>query len=135
EKRSIKQNAELTKYYRGKFVPEILELDKQLSARREEKQKLEESIPQTMVMEEMEKPRDTFVLVRGNFQNKGEKVLPDVPKSLPPLPPGAPHNRLDLAKWLVSADQPLTSRVTVNRIWQMLFGTGLVKTSKHFGSQ
>ena len=129
------QKAELRKYYRGRFVPGILELDKQLAARRQELQKLEDSIPQTMVMEEMEKPRDTFILIRGNFQNKGEKVTPDAPKSLPPLPADAPKNRLTLGKWLVSPEQPLTSRVTVNRFWQMLFGSGLVKTSNDFGSQ
>ena len=135
EKRAGKQKTELTKYYRGRFVAEIQQLDQQLIARREERQKLEESIPQTMVMEEMEKPRDTFILVRGNFQNKGEQVTPDVPRSLPPLPAGAPRNRLGLAQWLVSPEQPLTSRVTVNRFWQMFFGTGLVKTSTDFGSQ
>jgi hypothetical protein len=135
EKRAPKRKTEITKYYRGRFVPEILELDKQVIARRAELQKVDDSVPQSMVMEEMEKPRDTFLLVRGNFQNKGEKVTPDVPKFLPPLPADGPTNRLALARWLVSADQPLTSRVTVNRLWQMLFGTGLVKTSNDFGSQ
>jgi hypothetical protein len=135
DKRGEKQKAQVRKFYRGKFVPQILELDKQLAARRDELQKLDEAIPQTMVMEEMEKPRDTFLLVRGNFQNKGDKVTPDVPKSLPPLPADAPKNRLALGRWLVSPEHPLTSRVTVNRFWQMLFGTGLVKTSNDFGSQ
>jgi hypothetical protein len=88
-----------------------------------------------MVMQEMPAPRDTFVLVRGQYDKKGEKVTAGVPVSLPPLPAGAPANRLGLARWLVSAEQPLTARVTVNRYWQMFFGTGLVKTPEDFGSQ
>ncbi len=135
DQRAADQKTELTKYYRGRSVPEIVQLDKDLIARRDELKKFDDSIPQTMVMEEMDKPRDTFILIRGNFQNKGEKVTADVPRSWPPLPVGAPKNRLTLARWLVSPDHPLTSRVTVNRFWQMLFGTGLVKTSNDFGSQ
>ena len=96
---------------------------------------LNKEIPNTMVMEEMPKGRDTFILVRGNFQNKGEKVRANVPAFLPPLPEGAPTNRLGLAEWLVSPNHPLTSRVTVNRFWQMSFGAGIVKTMNDFGSQ
>jgi hypothetical protein len=88
-----------------------------------------------MVMEEMAKPRDTFVLLRGEYDKKGEKVTAGVPASLSPLPKDAPPNRLGLAKWVVAPDNPLTARVIVNRYWQMLFGTGLVKTSEDFGAQ
>jgi hypothetical protein len=89
-----------------------------------------------MVMEEMEKPRDTFILVRGNFQQKGEKVTAAVPKVLfHGRPEDMPTNRLQLARWLVSTNHPLTARVTVNRFWQMFFGTGLVKSANDFGSQ
>jgi len=73
--------------------------------------------------------------MRGDFRAKGDKVAPGVPASLPPLPPGAPPNRLGLARWLVDPANPLVSRVTVNRYWQQYFGTGLVKTSEDFGSQ
>src|SRR5262249_36300280 len=62
-------------------------------------------------------------------------VSAGVPAALPPLPPGAPNNRLGLAQWLVHPSHPLTARVAVNRIWQMFFGTGLVKTAENFGSQ
>ena len=62
--------------------------------------------PSTMVMQEMAKPRDTFVLIRGDWQNKGEKVTAGVPKSLPPLPPGVKNDRLGLAKWLTCAESP-----------------------------
>jgi hypothetical protein len=88
-----------------------------------------------MVMEEMEKPRDTFVLGRGDYRNRGDKVEPGVPAILPPLPKGAPANRLTLARWLLDPGHPLTARVAVNRYWQSYFGNGLVKTAENFGSQ
>ncbi len=88
-----------------------------------------------MVMAEMKKPRDTFVLGRGQYDNPGEKVTPGVPGFLPPLPPGVPPNRLGLAKWLVDPGNPLTARVAVNRAWQNAFGTGIVKTAEDFGTQ
>src|SRR5262245_52314216 len=93
------------------------------------------SVPRVMVMEDMPKLRDTFLLFRGSYQKPTEKVSSAVPAALPPLPSDAPTNRLGLARWLVSADNPLTARVTVNRAWQQLFGTGLVKTPEDFGVQ
>ncbi len=87
-----------------------------------------------MVMEDMPKPRDTFVLTRGLYTKPGEKVQPGVPATLPPLPEG-PRNRLALARWVVAPDNPLTARVVVNRYWQQLFGVGLVKTIEDFGTQ
>jgi hypothetical protein len=92
-------------------------------------------IPSTMVMAESDKPRETFVLARGDYRNKGEKVEPNTPVVLPPLPKDAPRNRLTLAKWLVDPSNPLTARVAVNHFWQMYFGIGIVKTSEDFGSQ
>src|SRR5579862_7329722 len=88
-----------------------------------------------MVMEEREKPKDTFLLIRGAYDRPGEKVTPGVPAALPPLPAGAGNNRLGLARWLVDPSNPLTARVAVNRFWQMYFGTGIVKTVEDFGSQ
>jgi len=102
---------------------------------RERRAKFMESLPTVMVMEEMAKPRETFVLKRGEYDKPGERVTPGVPASLPPLPAGAASNRLGLARWLVSPTNPLTARVAVNHHWQMLFGTGLVKTTEDFGSQ
>ena len=92
-------------------------------------------IPSTMIMGEMEKPRDTFVLARGDYRNHGEQVFPNTPSVLPPLPKDAPANRLTLAKWLVDPGNPLTARVAVNHFWQMYFGIGIVKTAEDFGSQ
>jgi hypothetical protein len=74
-------------------------------------------------------------LIRGNFQDKGELVTPNVPEIWPRLPEGMPANRLALAKWLVAPNHPLTSRVIVNRYWAMFFGTGIVKSVNDFGSQ
>jgi hypothetical protein len=110
-------------------------LDKEEKQLQRAEAALESGLPSVMVMEEMPRPRDTFVLVRGNFQHKGEKVTPGVPGVLARLPRGMKADRLALAKWLVRPDHPLTARVTVNRYWEQLFGTGLVKTGEDFGSQ
>jgi hypothetical protein len=96
---------------------------------------LDREIPSTMVMAEMDKPRDTFVLLRGDYRNRGDKVQPNTPAVLPPLPSNAPRNRLTLAKWMVDPNNPLTARVAVNHFWQLYFGTGIVKTAEDFGSQ
>ncbi|MBI1915380.1 MAG: DUF1553 domain-containing protein [Planctomycetes bacterium] len=110
-------------------------------ALREERARLFESFPTTMVMVELPKPRDAHLLIRGQYDRPGEKVTPNVPAILPPLlerrgvsPPVRP-DRLALARWLVNGANPLTGRVVVNRYWQMFFGTGLVKTAEDFGLQ
>ena len=95
---------------------------------------LENAVPTTLVMDEA-KPRDTFILMRGVFDQPGEKVTAATPAALPPMRGGVPRNRLGLARWLVDPANPLPARVTVNRFWQMLFGTGLVRTAEDFGSQ
>jgi len=135
DKRSDEQRAKLQDYF-------LVHEDAGYRAALQEKNQLQQTIrlesskfPTVMVMEEMAKPRDTFVLVRGMYDQHGEKVTAGTPDVLPPLPEGAPANRLGLAQWLVDPSHPLTSRVTVNRFWQMLFGTGLVKTSEDFGIQ
>ncbi len=96
---------------------------------------LDTEIPSTMVMAESDKPRETFVLARGDYRNQTEKVEPNTPAVLPPLPRDAPRNRLTLAKWMVDPSNPLVARVAVNHFWQMYFGLGIVKTSEDFGSQ
>ncbi len=115
--------------------PKIREIWRQLTALRLEKDKFERTFPTVMVMAERPVRKDTFVLVRGAYDKHGEKVEPGVPAVLPPLPPGVPNNRLGFARWLVDPGNPLLARVTVNRFWQMYFGTGLVKTTEDFGSQ
>ena len=106
----------------------------QLSGIRKRLDKLEQQIPSTLVMEEREKPRETFILVRGEYDKKGDKVQPKRPAVFA-APEETDQTRLTLAKWLVSDDHPLTARVTVNRIWQQYFGVGIVKSSEDFGSQ
>jgi hypothetical protein len=97
----------------------------------------EKAVPTVMVMDDLPKPRDTFLLKRGRYDmpDRERKVEPGVPVALSALPPGVPRNRLGLARWLVSADNPLTARVLVNRVWEQHFGIGLVKTSENLGIQ
>src|SRR5207247_2751131 len=94
----------------------------QLADLREQRERLVESFPTVMVMEDMPTPRDTFVLRRGEYDKPGEKVTADVPDSLSPWPTGAKKNRLGFAQWLVNSNNPLTARVAVKQYWQMLFG-------------
>jgi hypothetical protein len=91
--------------------------------------------PKVMVMEDMPQPRKTWVLTRGLYSKPADEVTADVPEKLPRLPAGETINRLALARWIVSNDNPLTARVTVNRFWQQFFGIGLVKTPEDFGVQ
>jgi hypothetical protein len=93
------------------------------------------TIPTTMVIEESAEPRQTHVAIKGSFLSPGQEVEPGVPAVLPELPPDAPRNRLGLARWLVSPENPLVARVTVNRIWERIFGCGLVSTSEDFGTR
>jgi hypothetical protein len=88
-----------------------------------------------MVLAERAAPRETFVLERGVWDKHGARVTPDVPAAIAPWPDGAPRNRLGLARWIVSPENPLTARVVVNHFWQMLFGAGLVRTPEDFGLQ
>ena len=96
---------------------------------------------ESMVMQELPERRDTYLLVRGDFlrpDKAGGAIEPGVPEVLPPLaddPSARPRNRLDLARWLVASNNPLTPRVTVNRIWMHYFGHGLVETENDFGRQ
>src|SRR5207253_782373 len=97
---------------------------------------LEQQVPASLVVRERAgEPKPAFLLKRGEYDQKGEKVGRAVPAFLPPLPPGAPANRLGLARWLVAPNNPLTARVEVNRLWQQVFGTGIVKTAEDFGAQ
>ncbi|MFO0946352.1 MAG: DUF1549 and DUF1553 domain-containing protein [Planctomycetota bacterium] len=92
-------------------------------------------IPKTMVLAERKEVRDTFVHIRGDFLRKGARVEPGVPAVLPSLKTAGRPGRLDLAQWLTSPENPLTSRVIVNRVWQQYFGRGIVETDNDFGTQ
>ncbi len=115
--------------------PEYRRLEKELHRLTLRIQELEQAKPATLVMQERKEPRESYVHLRGDFLSKGPVVTPGVPAFLPPLPADEPPNRLTLARWLVSPANPLTPRVTANRLWERFFGTGLVKTSEDFGKQ
>ena len=131
-KRTPLQKTELTRYYSATWSPELKAVEAELKSVRQKQANLQKTLPTAMVMAEMPKPRDTFVLMRGQYDQKGEKVTAGVPAFLPPLPSSTEPNRLDFARWLVGPNHPLTGRVIVNRMWQLYFGVGLVKTVEDF---
>ena len=135
DQRSESQLKLLRSHFRHHHSADAKPLVAKLASLTGRQTELDTLIPTAMVMRELPKPRDTFLLVRGQYDKKGDQVQPKVPAALPPLPAEAPATRLGLAQWLVHPSHPLTARVTVNRYWQMFFGVGLVKTSEDFGSQ
>ncbi len=135
-KRTKEEDDRLREYFLTQVAPETMRRQHaELKSLRKQKQAFDKTIFNTMVMMELGKPRDTFVLARGDYRNKTEKVAPGVPAVLPPLPKDEKVNRLTLAEWLVDPNHPLTARVAVNRFWQMFFGYGIVKTVEDFGVQ
>ncbi|MDB5392457.1 MAG: hypothetical protein JWM11_8103 [Planctomycetaceae bacterium] len=139
DKRTEAQKLDLRNYFVRYVYSKVREtfdpLNKQLDELKALETKTTNAVTTTMVMSEMAKPRGAFVLMRGNYQTPGEAVTPNVPAILPPLPTDKPATRLALASWLIDQENPLTARVTVNRYWKQLFGTGIVKTLEDFGSQ
>ena len=135
ESRSSRAKGNLAKYYREKVSAEYQDLKKAVSDLEGKRADFKKQIPTSMVMAQMDSPRDTFVLVRGQYDQHGDKVTPGVPASLPPLPEGVPANRLGLARWLIAPDNPLVARVTVNRFWALVMGAGIVKTANDFGTK
>ncbi|MEZ6065546.1 MAG: PSD1 and planctomycete cytochrome C domain-containing protein [Planctomycetaceae bacterium] len=139
EKRSEEQRGLLRRHFlEHVYPPSQQQLAPLLSTRnrlQQEVDQLNAAIAKTLIVKELAAPKDAFVLNRGEYDKPGDKVERQLPAVLPPLPAGAPVNRLGLAQWLVHPSHPLTARVTVNRWWQRLFGTGLVKTAEDFGIQ
>jgi hypothetical protein len=135
-KRSKDEGTRVRDYFLTYAAPDAMRTAyAELKALKAERASLVKTIPTAMVMDERKKPRETFILARGDYRNQTEKVQPGVPAVLPQLPKDAPRNRLALARWLVQPDHPLTARVAVNRFWQMYFGNGIVKTQEDFGVQ
>ena len=134
EGRTDQQREELADYFRA-FAPSLAKVDEQLKKLRKE---LDGVKPVALpVMRELAagKRRASHILNKGNFLDPGEEVETGVPAAFHPLPTGAPTNRLGLAQWLISHDNPLTARVAVNRLWAQLFGIGIVETEEDFGTQ
>jgi hypothetical protein len=123
--------------YRANYAAAWVAAKAALARLRKERTTYDKAIPTAMVMEDSPKPRPTYVLKRGQYDqpDKSQPVEPSVPAFLSPLAheAGRPPNRLDLARWLVAPENPLTARVAVNRIWAQFFGAGLVKSAEDFG--
>jgi hypothetical protein len=134
--RTAGQARKVRRCFLATAAPEpVRELEEQIRQAQRDVEGLIEQIPTTMVMEELPNPRPAHVLVRGQYDKPGKPAQPHVIAWLAPSPTAANSNRLGLARWLVDPRNPLTARVAVNRDWQMLFGTGLVKTVDDFGTQ
>ena len=134
-RRSAVQRTQLRRYYVTTHDPAYQTAFTGAMKLRGEQIMLYTNADQVMVMSERKTPRVTHMLNRGVYDAPGEVVTPAVLHSLKPIPDGTPKNRLSLAKWLLTADNPLFSRVMVNRIWQQYFGQGLAKNSDDFGNQ
>jgi hypothetical protein len=133
EKQTEAQARRLREYFLTSHPPEPLRAVRgQIAALERELKDLRDTLPRVMVMSDA-RPRQTHILERGQYLMPREAVEPGTPASLPAST--GPRNRLGLAQWLVSADNPLTARVQVNRAWQLFFGAGLVKTSENLGTQ
>ena len=135
--RSAEQQTQIREYYRRNVSKDegLKKLYADLADIQKKRNTLDSGITTTLVMQERTEPRGAYVLERGAYQHRGEQVTPQPPAVLPPMVKGAPPNRLSLAKWLVSPKHPLTARVTMNRFWQNIFGTGIVLTAEDFGTQ
>jgi hypothetical protein len=115
--------------------PQVAEALSTLTAARNIENETVSLLPQVLVMGDLPKPRPTYVLVRGNYEDHGEQVPPRGLSEVLGWNPAWPENRIGLAQWLFDAGNPLTARVYVNRVWQSHFGRGLVETAEDFGSQ
>ena len=129
------QKKEARAYFLNNLYAGATELRKTMRPLERELAALKRTGAKVMIMAEMQKPRDTFILNRGVYNQPTRKVAMATPASLPPMAPDLPNNRLGLAKWLMARENPLTARVAVNRFWERYFGVGLVKTQEDFGSQ
>jgi hypothetical protein len=136
EARTPTEQRELATYFRKNVSTAFRTVRDELESLKDRLTEIESAIPTTMVMQEGP-PRPTYVLMRGQYDkpDKNQPLSPNVPDFLGTLPPDAPRNRLGLAMWLIDPQHPLMSRVTVNRYWQLVFGTGIVKSAEDFGSQ
>jgi hypothetical protein len=127
----------IVRAWRTRFSPAYRARADRVASLKREIARIEGEVPRTMVMKELEKPRETFVLSRGRYDHPdaSRPVTRGVPAALGKPADGLPADRLGLARWMTSAENPLVARVAANRTWELLFGTGLVRTSEDFGMQ
>lgn len=127
--------SELFEFYVGSINAEYGRKLIELEQARQAYYKMADSVKEIMVMRELPEEKPSYVLFRGEYSQRRQQVQPGTPSALLAFPADQPRNRLGLARWLTDPQHPLTARVTVNRVWQSIFGQGLVKTSEDFGSQ
>ena len=125
----------LNEYYLSAVNPQIIEARKALQLERKIYSDTTENIKELMVMQEMHKPKKTYLLSRGQYDAPAKEVFPNTPERIFPFPTNLPKNRYGLAQWLTDERNPLTARVAVNHLWQNFFGNGIVKTAENFGNQ
>ncbi len=135
KKRTANEKKILNDFYTSQFDAPYYKMTQQIEKLNQQEKKLKTKMTTTLVYKERKKIKQAYFLNRGEYDKKGKKVVRNTPAQLPPMAKGLPQNRLGLAKWLVSNQHPLTSRVTVNRFWQQVFGIGIVETAEDFGSQ
>ena len=134
--RSDRDTETLQDYYIDRHGdPEVQQARRRVKSTQQAEKSFRDSIPTTLVMQEMPQPRITHVLLRGQYDQPGDAVRPGIPTAISTWPDDAPPNRLGFAHWLVANDNPLTARVAVNRLWKQCFGEGLVRTMNDFGTQ
>ena len=137
--RTDDQNRKLRDHYLQNVNPiskkAFAQLISQQTQHQQDLDAVNKAIPSTLVMEDRAEPRQAYILERGEYTQQRDPVSPATPEWLGQQPQQSANNRLGLANWLVSSDNPLTARVMVNRFWQHFFGVGIVKTSEDFGVQ
>ncbi len=132
---TAEQTAQVMDHCRQRNLETVQTKRQALQQAREKLCQVEDACQEIMVMRELPQRRQSYLLRRGAYDARGEPVGPETPAALIGFPDDAPRNRLGLARWLTRPDHPLTSRVAVNRLWQICFGVGLVRTPEDFGSQ
>lgn len=135
DQRTAEQDKTLRDYYLRSVDEQYPKLTGERNTKQQERDKVYNAAPTTLVFKEMSKPKPAYLLERGAYDAKGKQVQRGVPDFLPQMDDGLSMDRMGFAKWLLDPEHPLTARVTVNRFWQQLFGVGLVKSSEDFGVQ
>jgi len=133
EQRSDAERDELFAWWLNALDQPYRDAANKLAALEQEQAAIKGRSTVAYVQQERGEPAMAYVLFRGEYDKRRDQVQPDTPDILPPMPAELPKNRLGLAQWLLRPEHPLTARVTVNRYWQELFGTGIVRTAGDFG--